>query len=732
MSSKNSILLVERMLIEDRFDENLVLRVVKIDQASQNVWLFNIKDDIAWPFPMPIYRLQEELDNEEGRFIVQLDDPWARPCANSEENISLSIKRHHKRWNLIESLVTGGNELRILFKSARRELILNLSNNFNSTRQTITALLKRYWQRGMTFTALRPDYEKCGKRRDGKPKELKDKKVGAPRTITPGIGINVTNEIRRVMQVGADYYLAHKKATLQKAIDKIVYLYFSEHIKNENKKIVEIKGETDAKPTVRQLQYFLEKNYPYRYKKIRRGGQKNWDLNEREILGAADSDVQGPGDRFQVDATVADVYLRSQFDRRRIVGRPIIYFVIDVFSRLIVGIYVGFEGPSWIGAMMALTNMVTPKIEFCRQYGIDISESDWPSHHAPKGILADRGELMSVKLGHNITTSLHIDIENTSPGRPDLKSFVERRFGIVPAIFRLFTPGYVEKDFEERGTHDYRLDAVFNLYEFTHQLILAVLVHNMEPIRDYRLPAEMITDGLTASPLDLWEWGVVNRSGLLRVLTMDEVSLQVMPSEKARVTSQGIKFHKGYYSSPTAIREDWFAIARHKEWEVDVSFDPRRMELVYITDKNNPHFFEKCRLLDRSGDYEGKSLYEIDELDFAKKRVEAAGENKRQNNRILYDIQMENQEKESKSATRAVEDKDIPKSKQTADIRKNRAEEKEFQRKSESIELGEPTVRVDESPQSPENKLPADPSAYNFLEILKNKSKKRSGGYDEN
>ena len=95
------------------------------------------------------------------------------------------------------------------------------------------------------------------------------------------------------------------------------------------------------------------------------------------------------------------------------------------------------------------------------------------------------------------------------------------------------------------------------------------------------------------------------------------------------------------------------------------------MELVYITDKNNPHVFEKCQLLDRCRDYEGKSLYEIEELNLAKKRVEAAGENDRQNKRIPYNIQMEEQEKESKRATKAVEDKSIPKSKRTADIRKN-------------------------------------------------------------
>jgi len=35
-----------------------------------------------------------------------------------------------------------------------------------------------------------------------------------------------------------------------------------------------------------------------------------------------------------------------------IIGRPVIYAVIDTFSRLIVGLNVSLEGPSWTGPML--------------------------------------------------------------------------------------------------------------------------------------------------------------------------------------------------------------------------------------------------------------------------------------------------------------------------------------------------------------------------------------------
>lgn len=41
----------------------------------------------------------------------------------------------------------------------------------------------------------------------------------------------------------------------------------------------------------------------------------------RGILGTSTAEVIGPGSRWQIDATIADVYLVSRTDRRRIVGR---------------------------------------------------------------------------------------------------------------------------------------------------------------------------------------------------------------------------------------------------------------------------------------------------------------------------------------------------------------------------------------------------------------------------
>ena len=686
----SDILLVERMLLRDRHQKDVCYRIVSIDDSSQHIWLCRI-DDSSWPKPMEKYRVMEELDPEKGSLSVELQDTWARPGILGEpkegDEEPAAEKRHKHNWSLIDPLVTGNNGRLLLIKRERQKLVEQRLKEVNSSRQTITALIKQFWKHGMTFEALRTDYSNCGGKGE---RILTINKVGAPRSIASGIGINATKDIRKKLRLGADFYLSPRKPkpTLKAAYDHVCDLYFSDHIKDEQGHLIAVKVDSNAKPTQRQLQYYIESRYSQSYIKRRRNGDKNWNLQRRELLGVADGDVKGPGDRFQIDATVGDIYLVSQFDRRRIVGRPIIYFVIDVWSRMIVGIYVGFEGPSWAGAMMALVNMVSPKIEFCRQYGIEIEEGDWPSHHAPRRIMGDRGELMSVQLGKNITQCLRIDIENASPGRADLKSLVERRFGIVPAKFGPFTPGYVEKDFNERGAEDYRLKAALNLHEITQLVIYAVLEHNFTPIRDKHLPADMITDELTAAPVDLWQWGVANQSGCLKTLTVEEVALNVMPTATARVTPHGIRFDKDiYYSCNTAMKEEWFSKARSHEWEVTISYDPRNMDSAYLRDSKLPSGFEVCSLLDKGVDYRGKSLREIKELAFAKKKVEAATENDRQEKRIFIDNKINEIKKKAKKATKAVLDPNASKAERTSKIRGNRAQEKEIQRSAESFNL---------------------------------------------
>jgi hypothetical protein len=678
----SSIYIVERLLLRETNVGGRLLRVIRNDGPSGFVWLFDIANK-EWPFPIENKIAVTRLNGDPPLYRIEHEDPWPSSVYGLGK-VTATDKKHNKHWSIV-SLLIGDDEGRgLLHGRTRGSRIVAVAEAEGLPRNTVKNLLLRFWQRGMTKDSLRPDYANCGG-----PGKLRNSrrgvKLGRPRSISPGIGAPTDENMRAHLTIAADYYLgSKKKLSQQDALDSVVGRFY---------KVTDAKpgdeGELqDCRPTLTQFQYFLKTNYSHHRRYRARLGRKKFETNARGLGGSGDQNTQGPGDMFQVDATIADIYLVSKLDRNRIVGRPTIYFTIDVWSRLITGMYVGFEGPSWIGAMMALVNMVTPKVEYCAQFGIEINEDDWPSHHAPRYILADRGELKSCALGDRITDVLNIQIGNASPGRADLKAVVERRFGIVQPIFRPFVPGYVEKDHGERGARDYRLDAELTLNEFTKYMIYAVLEHNSGAVTNIKTPVPMTTAQQGPIPIERWNWGIANRSGKLRKLAVDRVALNVMPRDQARVTERGIQFKGGFYTSKTARQDAWLSLARNKgTWIESICYDPRSLNKMYLLNSDLPNGFEACDLMKPSEDLIEVSLFEYEEAEHAGKVVKARGEARRQAARIRTDEKMAQIASEAKRETLAARDPDLTRSQRLAGIRENKSIEKAVERRSEVFDL---------------------------------------------
>ncbi|HEY2975968.1 MAG TPA: hypothetical protein VGJ48_25870, partial [Pyrinomonadaceae bacterium] len=153
-------------------------------------------------------------------------------------------------------------------------------------------------------------------------------------------------------------------------------------------------------------------------------------LKSRQMLGDPRKMGFAPGSLYQIDATILNLYLVSALDRTRIVGRAVLYNCIDVFSSALPGFAIMLEGPSWVGAMLALDNVCMDKVAFCAELGIDITEDEWPCKGLPTALLADRGELE----GYNADTLVNafgMRVHNTGVRRADWKGFVERSFGLA-------------------------------------------------------------------------------------------------------------------------------------------------------------------------------------------------------------------------------------------------------------------------------------------------------------
>ena len=393
----------------------------------------------------------------------------------------------------------------------------------------------------------------------------------------------------------------------------------------------------------------------------------------------------GPGSIFQIDATIGDVYLVSSLDRNWIIGRPVIYFVIDVFSRMVVGLSVTLEGPSWVGAMLALENATIDKVAFCAEYGITIEESEWPCHHLPEGLMADRGELEGYNADH-LVNAFNLRVYNTAPYRGDLKGIVEQHIDRSNEKIIHWTPGRVRN--RERGDRDYRLDATLDLHEFCKLLILSVLDHNNQQRLDrYRKDEYMIADHVEPYPIELWNWGIQNRSGHLRKLDAATIRLNLLPESEASVTDKGIYFDNLYYTCNLAQEEQWFIRAGEKgNWKIRVAHDPRTRSRIYLRLDEGKRM-ETCHLLEADRTFRERDWYEAaDEFELRKQRKEAA-QTRKQRSRSEFHASTNQVIELAKKKTGEMR-VEVSDRSRVAGIRENRKLERESERRANAWELG--------------------------------------------
>ena len=493
---------------------------------------------------------------------------------------------------------------------------------------------------------------------------------------------------------------------------------------NQKKILIPILPSADCLPTFAQFRYIHEKHRDLTQLLTSREGERRFALRHRAILGESTHMAIGPGSLYQGDATIGDIHLVSSRDRSRLIGRPVIYVIIDVFTRLIAGFSVSLEGPSWFGMALALENAMVDKVAFCKEHGIEISEEEWPSHHLPEEILGDRGELEGYN-PTNLVNALNITISNTPPYRCDWKGIVEQNFRLVSDEIIHWKPGAVYKK-HERGDKDYRLEACLTLQEFRQLMILCVLKHNNYHRMDwYNMDEFMVSDHIEPYPIELWNWGISHRIGHLRKRPPEVIKLSLLAQDKASVTEQGIYFKGVHYTCELAIREQWFVKARlHGRWQVPIAYDPRQLNTIYLPDKGRCP--ELCELVEREKKiYQGRDWFEILDYFELQKQAEEASRTKHYQAEADFNARVDsivsNAQEKTEQAT-----KGQSKAARLKNVRANRQHERDNERASGNRHLGDektlqPQEQVDQIEDLGSSYIPADQSLSEIRRLRQEK-----------
>jgi hypothetical protein len=177
----------------------------------------------------------------------------------------------------------------------------------------------------------------------------------------------------------------------------------------------------------------------------------------------------------------------------------------------------------------------------------------------------------------------------------------------------------------------------------------------------------------------------------MRAFPEDVVQYSLMPRDKGVVTAHGIRFKTAYYTCKTAVSELWFDKARQDgQWDIEVAYDPRCLDVVYIAGMGGKVSFERCTMTPRSRSLANVSVAEVEQQaqidgDARADRKEIARMERLDLNAAL-EKRVENAKKKKGKPT-GQSDRS-----RTKEIRPNRAGEKASRRGEEAFRPGRPVV----------------------------------------
>jgi len=588
-------------VIDDENTENGVIkRILWIEENYTYCFIIDISFQKALPEIIYINDLYTKLGNNK---IIKVNNDPLFKNVDLESTSEKNAARIDRAMEVIKLIAKEDNEPDIYCKNRRRKLVVKAVTELNINEVTVYKYLRRYWQGGKRNTALLSHYDVCGMK--GKEKRITNAKRGRPNKDIHTKGINIDEKIKIIFKISIKkWYNDPKQIMLSKVYQLMLEKYFS------------VNGDLFPEgryPSMGQFRYWYYNLKDEVNERKKRFSDKYYNLNNRPLLSDTSSGVLGPGSRFEIDASYSKVYLVSRLDRSHGIGKAVVYLIVDVFSRMITGLYVGVENPSWVAASMALANMVEDKVAFCKRYEIDITEGKWPCKYVPSTILADKGEF-KWNTPEDLVENLNITIENTASGRPDMKPNVERGFGIIRSHFEFLLDGVVTKKIRERGEKDHRTEAAIDIFQFTQIVIKIVLyMNNHRWIDSYSPSKEMIEDGIRPIPIELWNYGIENLSGKLMSVQEDIFKINLLPKKIVTIRREGVRFSGLYYYFENQKYNDLILMAGISgSKKIKIRYDKRDLSYIYVYD-HETRTIERAGLLGKSKKYEGMSYDEVRE-----------------------------------------------------------------------------------------------------------------------
>jgi putative transposase len=328
-------------------------------------------------------------------------------------------------------------------------------------------------------------------------------------------------------------------------------------------------------PHVNTLRHWINALNEQNVVKQRKGHKtfkEAFHLNRGEFPGATH-----PLAVIQIDHTPLDIIVVDEADRMPI-GRPWITLAMDVYSRMITGIYVSMDAPSAASVGLCISNSILMKNNWLTALGV---ENKWPVWGIPQIIHADNAKEFRGKVLQKACEQYGIDLHWRPVATPHYGGHVERVLGTFAKQLHAL-PGTTFSNIKQKGEYDSAKKASLTLEELEVWLveIITGVYH------------QQVHNSILCSPIKKFEEGVFGNDetpgvGLPdQIIEESKLKLDFMPYVERTVQSYGISIDNIIYNHD--LLRCWVNAKEPNNSKLKRKFiirrDPRNISVVYFYD----------------------------------------------------------------------------------------------------------------------------------------------------
>lgn len=506
----------------------------------------------------------------------------------------------------------------------------------NCSPQSIYNWLNLYLAYGSHITALLPGWFICGKNR---PLPL-DFEAGVGKTLGQGT-ISPYRYSRVFNQKDKERLAQFIKKDLRNRNDYAITSLYSDFLNRYCKDESPTELQFVSQKFINLSKYITYDQFFYHFHNMVdidyfnecKKGIKQTLNDDARRLGVAQELSIGPSYLYEIDSTTLNVYVVTRVRDKGTgvittirLGRPYLYYVVDVYTGKLVGYSVTFKRNA-MAVKAALYNAFIDKVSFCKRYGIEIHKTEWACEHVCLNLFSDRGSDYKESL---FSDALEADLglEGISYAPAYLsraRGTVEVSFDSTDKIIIQRLKGSVKKRRAKDALHASTVSEV-TTEQLNRLMIEAVLTFNRSKLNFSRLHGQDVCNGIDATPNGIWLEHIDKKMGGGLKKPVEDVRYALLSQGEAKVFKDYIELNTSIVK--VHFRSNNAHLARRQEklknkkvfFTIKLRYNPDDLRFAWYADPE-----QDFKIIEFTLAQEHRRFDELTEIEvYQQQRVEAA------------------------------------------------------------------------------------------------------------